>query len=213
MLKHRVSLWDKIFPLADPPDYEPPPEASIAARAARLGLDPAALGYDMLLENGGRTIMYRAFINYHDFTLETVRQMMTHQHTLLGLGDGGAHVSIICDASAVTTTITHWTRDRTRGAKLPLPWIVKRLSRDNAMAIGLGDRGLLQPGLRADINVIDHDRLAVHAPEVRYDLPSGGRRLVQRTEGYDATIVAGVPVYRHGEATGSLPGRLVRGAR
>ncbi len=213
VLGHRVGLWEKIFPLGDPPDYEPPPDASVAARARRLGVDPAALCYDMLLENAGRTILYRAFINYHDFSLETVRQMMTHPHTLLGLGDGGAHVSIICDASAVTTTITHWTRDRRRGERLPLPWIVKRLSRDNAMAVGLTDRGLLKPGLKADINVIDHDRLAVHAPEVRYDLPGGGRRLVQRTEGYEATIVSGLPVYRGGAATSALPGRLVRGAR
>ncbi len=213
VLKHRTSLWEKIFPLADPPDYEPAPEDSIAARAARRNVDPAALCYDMLLENGGRTIMYRAFINYHDFSLDTVRQMMTHKHTLLGLGDGGAHVSIICDASAMTTTITHWARDRSRGEKLPLPWIIKRLSRDNANAVGLTDRGLLRPGLRADINVIDFDRLSVHAPEVRYDLPAGGRRLVQRTEGYEATVVAGLPTWRHGEATGALPGRLVRGAR
>ncbi|MBV9118510.1 MAG: amidohydrolase family protein [Acetobacteraceae bacterium] len=213
VLKHRTGLWEKIFPLGDPPDYEPAPESSIAARAARLGVDPAALCYDMLLENGGRTILYRAFINYHEMSLETVRQMMTHKHTLLGLGDGGAHVSIICDASAVTTTITHWARDRSRGERLPLPWIVKRLSRDNAVAVGLSDRGLLRPGLRADINVIDFDRLSVHAPEVRYDLPSGGRRLVQRTEGYDATIVAGVPTWRGGAATGALPGRLVRGRR
>ncbi len=213
VLKHRTSLWEKIFPLNDPPDYEPAPEDSVAARAARAGADPAAFCYDKLLENGGRTILYRAFINYLDFSLDTVREMMTHQHTLLGLGDGGAHVSIICDASAVTTTITHWARDRSRGAKLPLPWIIRRLSHDNAEAVGLSDRGLLRKGKRADINVIDFDRLAVHAPEVRYDLPSGGRRLVQRTEGYDATIVAGVPTWRDGAATGALPGRLVRGAR
>jgi N-acyl-D-aspartate/D-glutamate deacylase len=213
VLKHRTSLWEKIFPLNDPPDYEPAPEHSIAARAARAGADPAAFCYDLMLENEGRKILYRAFINYHDFSLDSVRQMMTHEHTLFGLGDGGAHVSIICDASAPTTTITHWARDRSRGERLPLPWIIRRLSRDNAEAMGLTDRGLLRPGKRADINVIDFDRLAAHAPEVRYDLPSGGRRLVQRTEGYDATIVAGVPTMRGGTATGALPGRLVRGAR
>ncbi|MDE2582867.1 MAG: amidohydrolase family protein [Rhodospirillales bacterium] len=213
VLEHRVSLWEKIFPVSDPPDYEPPPEASVAAMAAARGVDPAALAYDLLLERDGRAILYRAFINYHGFDLETVRRMMTHPHTLLGLGDGGAHVSIICDASAMTTAITHWTRDRTRGAKLPLPWMIKRLSRDNALAMGLADRGLLAPGLRADLNVIDYDRLSVHAPEVRYDLPAGGRRLVQRTEGYSATLVAGQPVYRDGAATGALPGRLVRGGR
>ncbi|HEY4041048.1 MAG TPA: amidohydrolase family protein [Rhodopila sp.] len=209
----RLNAWAKIFPLADPPDYEPPPEASVAARAAREGRDPQDVVYDMLLEKDGRAILYRPIINYADGTLETARLMMQDPNTLIGLGDGGAHVSIICDASTMTHTLTHWARDRTRGARLPLEWVVRRLSGDNASAIGLRDRGVLAPGLKADLNVIDFDRLMVHAPEVRYDLPSGGRRLVQRTEGYEATIVSGVPVYRNGEATNELPGRLVRGAR
>jgi N-acyl-D-aspartate/D-glutamate deacylase len=209
----RLNAWDKIFPLADPPDYEPPPEQSVAARAAREGRDPQDVVYDMLLEQDGRAILYRPIINYADGTLETAKLMLEDPNTLIGLGDGGAHVSIICDASTMTHTLTHWARDRTRGAKLPMEWVVRRLSSDNAAAIGLHDRGRLAPGLKADINVIDFDRLMVHAPEVRYDLPSGGRRLVQRTEGYEATIVSGVPTYRNGEATNDLPGRLVRGAR
>jgi N-acyl-D-aspartate/D-glutamate deacylase len=131
----------------------------------------------------------------------------------MGLGDGGAHVSIICDASAPTTMITHWTRDRTRGARLPLEWVIKRLSRDNALALGLGDRGLVAPGHKADLNVIDYDRLRAHTPEVRYDLPAGGRRLVQQTDGYVATILSGAVVHRDGVATGALPGRLIRGGR
>ncbi|MBS0560162.1 MAG: amidohydrolase family protein [Proteobacteria bacterium] len=212
VLRHRLNTWERIFPLNDPPDYEPPPEASVAAIAAARGMDAAALCYDMLLENGGKTILYRPIVNYADHTLDAVQTMMQHPHTIMGLGDGGAHVSIICDASSPTTTITHWTRDRTRGGKLPLEWIVKRLSADGAAALGLADRGRIAPGLRADINVIDHARLTAHAPEVRYDLPTGARRLVQRTEGYEATIVAGVPVQLHGEPTGALPGRLVRGA-
>ena len=167
----------------------------------------------MLLEKDGRAILYRPIINYADGTLDTVKLMMEDPNTLLGLGDGGAHVSIICDASTMTHTLTHWARDRTRGARMPLEWVVRRLSRDNAAAIGLHARGMVAPGCKADINVIDFDRLVVHAPEVLYDLPSGGRRLVQRTEGYEATIVSGVPVYRNGEATGALPGRLVRGAK
>jgi N-acyl-D-aspartate/D-glutamate deacylase len=212
ILRHRLNTWDRIFPLNDPPDYEPAPEASIAAMAAARGVDPASLCYDMLLERDGKTILYRPIINYADHTLDAVQTMMQHPNTIMGLGDGGAHVSIICDASCPTTTITHWTRDRTRGGKLPLEWVIKRLSHDGAAALGLTDRGRIATGLKADINVIDHARLTAHAPEVLYDLPSGGRRLVQRTEGYDATIVAGVPVQLHGEATGALPGRLVRGA-
>jgi len=211
ILRHRLNTWDRIFPLDDPPDYEPPPEASVAAMATKRGLDPASLCYDILLERDGKTILYRPIVNYADHTLDAVQTMMQHPNTIMGLGDGGAHVSIICDASSPTTTITHWTRDRTRGGKLPLEWVIKRLSADGAAALGLTDRGRVAVGLKADINVIDHARLKAHAPEVLYDLPSGGRRLVQRTEGYDATIVAGVPVHRHGEATGALPGRLVRG--
>ena len=212
-LRQRLNAWEMIFPLQDPVDYEPPPEASVAARASREGRDPQDVVYDMLLENDGRAILYRPIINYADGTLDTVKLMMEDPNTLLGLGDGGAHVSIICDASTMTHTLTHWARDRTRGARMKLEWVVRRLTRDNAAAIGLRDRGVLAPGYKADINVIDFDRLAVRAPEVLYDLPSGGRRLVQRTEGYDATIVSGVPVYRHGVATQALPGRLVRGAK
>jgi N-acyl-D-aspartate/D-glutamate deacylase len=213
LARQRLNAWERIFPLNDPPDYEPPPEASVAARAAREGRDPQDVVYDMLLEKDGRAILYRPIINYSDGTLDTVKLMLEDPNTLIGLGDGGAHVSIICDASTMTHTLTHWVRDRTRGARMKLEWVVRRLTSDNAAAIGLHDRGILAPGYKADINVIDFDRLMVHAPEVLYDLPSGGRRLVQRTEGFDATIVSGVPVYRDGKATGDLPGRLVRGAK
>ncbi|MGH6619380.1 MAG: amidohydrolase family protein, partial [Alphaproteobacteria bacterium] len=212
-LAYRVARWDRIFPLGDPPSYEPAPDESIAARAAREGRDPAEFAYDLMLENGGRTILYRPLSNYTYFNLDTVGDMMRHPNTLVGLGDGGAHVGIICDASAISYMLTHWTRDRTRGATVPLQWAVKRLTRDNAATIGLDDRGLLKPGLKADINVIDYDRLRLRAPEVVYDLPSGGRRLIQRTDGYVATLVSGRPVYREGEATGALPGRLVRGPK
>ncbi|HEY0184058.1 MAG TPA: amidohydrolase family protein [Rhodopila sp.] len=211
--RSRLNQWDKLFPLNDPLDYEPAPEASVAARALREGRDPAEVAYDMLMEKDGRAILYRPIINYADGTLDTVKAMMEDPNTLLGLGDGGAHVGIICDASSMATTLTHWARDRTRGARLPLGWVVRRLTSDNAAAIGLHDRGVLAPGYKADINVIDFDRLAVHAPEVLYDLPSRGRRLVQRSEGFEATIVSGRPVYLHGEPTDALPGRLVRGAQ
>jgi len=212
-LAYRVNRWDRIFPLGDPPDYEPAPEQSVAAMAERAGRDPAEFTYDLLLENDGKTILYRPLSNYTYCNLDTVHDMMCHPNTLVGLGDGGAHVGVLCDASAISYMLTHWTRDRTRGSKVPLPWAIKRLTRDNAESIGLLDRGLLKAGLKADINVMDYDRLRVSSPEVAYDLPSGGRRLIQKTDGYEATVVAGVPVQRHGEATGALPGRLVRGAQ
>lgn len=212
-LAYRVSHWDRIFPLGDPPNYEPAPEQSIATMAAREGRDPAEVAYDLLLEKNGKTILYRPLSNYTYFNLDTVGDMMRHPNTLVGLGDGGAHVSIICDASAISYMLTHWTRDRTRGDTVALPWAIKRLSADNAAAIGLYDRGLLKPGLKADINLIDYDRLKLRPPEVVYDLPTGGRRLIQKPDGFVATLVSGRPVYREGEATGALPGRLVRGAR
>jgi N-acyl-D-aspartate/D-glutamate deacylase len=212
-MARRVTRWDRIFPLGDPPNYEPRAEDSIAAKAALAGRDPQDLAYDMLLEDDGKAILYRPLSNYTYGTLDTVHDMMTHPHTLVGLGDGGAHVGVLSDASAITYMLTHWTRDRTRGPKLALPWVVKRLTSDNARAIGLNDRGLLRPGLKADINVIDHDRLKIHSPHVVYDLPAGGKRLMQKTEGYVATILAGEIVHRNGKATGRTPGRLVRGSR
>ena len=211
VLSRRVTKWDRIFPLGDPPDYEPPAERSIAAMAAREGRKPAEVAYDLLLEKGGKAILYRPLSNYTYGTLDTVHDMMCHPNTLIGLGDGGAHVGILSDASAITYMLTHWTRDRSRGARVPLHWAIKRLTSDNAQAIGLNDRGVIRRGAKADINVIDYDRLNVHAPEVVYDLPSRGRRLIQRTEGYVATMVSGQIVTREGQATGSLPGRLVRG--
>jgi N-acyl-D-aspartate/D-glutamate deacylase len=129
------------------------------------------------------------------------------------LGDGGAHVGMICDGSFPTSMLTHWTRDRTRGEKLPLEWVIKAQSHDTAAAVGLRDRGLLKPGYKADVNVIDYDRLTLHRPKVAYDLPAGGRRLVQYADGYDATIVSGHITYRNGKPTGSLPGKLIRGAQ
>ena len=211
-LAKRLRRWDRIFPLGDPPDYEPPAERSIGAEARRTGVDPAALAYDRLLENDGRTILYRPLSNYAHGTLDTVRKMMAHPNTLIGLGDGGAHASILCDASAMTYGLTHWTRDRASG-RFPLEWMVRRLTWDNARALGLNDRGVIAPGRKADLNVIDHARLRLHSPQVVYDLPAGGRRLMQHADGYVATILSGEVVCREGVATGRLPGRLLRGAR
>ena len=208
-----MNNWEKIFPLGDPPDYEPPPEKSIAAMAAARGMDPAALCYDLMMEQDGRAILNRPILNYADGDLTAIRNMVTHPHTLMGLGDGGAHVGYICDASCMTHMLVHWARDRARGPRLPLEFVVKRISRDNAHALGLKDRGILAVGKKADINVIDFGRLALEMPKMHYDLPAGGKRLIQKADGYVATIVAGTPVYREGEATGALPGRLVRGAK
>ncbi len=213
LMRNRVTQWSRIFPLGDPPDYEPAPEKSIAAMAARAGRTPEDLVYDVLLENDGKTILYRPLSNYAYGDLSPVMDMIQHPNSLVGLGDGGAHMGVLTDASAFTYMLTHWTRDRTRGKKVPVEWAIKRLTRDNAEAIGLLDRGLLAVGKKADINVIDYDKLAICPPEVLYDLPAGGKRMVQRTRGYEATIVAGEVVYRNGEATNALPGRLVRGAR
>jgi N-acyl-D-aspartate/D-glutamate deacylase len=209
----RVRRWDRMFLLGDPPNYEPDAADSVAQLAARAGVGPEAVAYDAMMQDDGRGILYLPVTNYATGNLDPVQEMMADPHTLIGLGDGGAHVGIMCDATATSYTLTHWTRDRGRGGLFPLAWTVKRLTADNARAIGLHDRGVLAVGRKADINVIDYDRLRLRTPRVAYDLPAGGKRLVQRTEGFDATIVSGKVVYRDGEATGALPGRLVRGAR
>lgn len=203
--------FDRMFLLGDPPDYEQPLEQSIAARARRLGVTPEDLAYDLMLERNGRNNLYVTLCNYEYGSLDSSLDMMRHAGSVLGLGDGGAHCGTICDGSYPTFMLTHWVRDRTRGERLPLPVVVKWLSHDTASAVGLEDRGLIAPGYKADLNIFDLNRLHLHAPEVTYDLPSGGRRLVQRANGYTATIVSGTPVYRDGVPTGLLPGRLVRG--
>ena len=209
----RVQRWDRMFPLGDPPNYEPAPQDCIAARAAREGRAPDDVAYELLMQRDGKGILYLPVTNYAAGNLDAVREMIAHPDTLIGLGDGGAHVGVMCDATATSYTLTHWTRDRGCGELFPVAWAVKRLTHDNAAAIGLHDRGLLRAGMKADINVIDYDRLKLRTPEIVYDLPAGGKRLVQRTEGFDATIVSGQVVYRHGEQTDALPGRLLRGMR
>ena len=209
----RVERWDRMYPLGDPPEYEPKAENSIAARAAREGRSPEEVVYDLLLERDGKAILYLPVTNYAEGNLDVVREMISAPNTLIGLGDGGAHVGIMCDATATSYTLTHWTRDRGRGSLFPVSWGIKRLTADNAAAIGLNDRCLLQVGMKADINILDYDNMRLRSPEIAYDLPAGGKRLIQRTDGFDATIVSGAVVYRHGEATGALPGRLIRGER
>lgn len=206
----RFRDWERIFPFGDPPDYEPHPDKSIAAEAARRGIRPEELAYDLMLERNGRAILYHPMTNYTGGDMAPVLEMLSHPNTLIGLGDGGAHVGIMCDATDMAHTLTHWTRDRARGERLEVPDVVRRLTQANARAMGLSDRGEIAVGKRADINVIDYDRLSLRVPEVLYDLPAGGKRLLQRSTGFETTLVAGAPVWRDGEATGALPGRLLR---
>ena len=202
--------WDRIFPFGDPPQYEPDPSASIGTTARRRNVDPAGLAYDLMLENDGQGILYHPMTNYAGGDMAPVHDMLCHPNTLIGLGDGGAHVGIMCDATDMIHTLTHWTRDRRRGPRHPIEEMVRRLTSANAKAIGLHDRGRIAVGMRADINVINYDALQLQLPEVHYDLPAGGKRIMQRATGIDTTILAGVPVWQHGEATGALPGRLLR---
>jgi N-acyl-D-aspartate/D-glutamate deacylase len=203
--------FDHMFILGDPPDYEQPLDQTIEARAQRLGVSPTELAYDLLLENDGRNALYVTLCNYEYGSLDSSLAMMRHPGAVLGLGDGGAHCGTICDGSYPTFMLTHWVRDRMRGERMSLPSVVKALCHDTANTVGLDDRGTVTVGAKADLNVIDLDRLTLHAPTVAHDLPSGGRRLVQRADGYTATIVNGTVVYRDGDATGALPGHLVRG--
>ncbi len=206
----KITRFNRIYAFGDPPDYEPPPERAITAIAAARGQNPAEAAYDMLLEDEGRAFLFAPFANYADGHLDACGEMLAHPHTVIGLGDGGAHVSIISDGSFPTYLLSHWGRDRAHG-RFDLGWLVRRQTLDTARTVGLLDRGRVAPGYKADLNVIDMNRLRVLAPVMAADLPAGGRRLLQRAEGYDATIVSGVTVYRQGEATGALPGQLVRG--
>jgi N-acyl-D-amino-acid deacylase len=204
-----ATRWDRMYVMGDPPDYEPRAETSVEAIAARTNHSPAEVAYDYLTEDAGNLLFFPV-TGYARDDHEPIREMLTDPATLLGLGDGGAHVAQIVDASMPSYMLTHWARDRKRGPGLPLEFVVKRLTGETADFFGFSDRGRLQPGKRADINVIDHQRLQLHTPEVVNDLPAGGKRLVQRADGYVATLVAGTPVFEGGEHTGALPGRLVR---
>jgi len=212
-VKSILRSFGKMFTLGDPPDYEPTADKTVATIAKANGTTPEQVALDIMLANEGRGQLYLPFLNYAQGTLDPSYDMLMSTATLPGLSDGGAHVGMNCDGSFPTTMLTHWTRDRTRGPKLPLEFIVKRQTHDTASWVGLHDRGILAPGYRADINVIDYDKLTLHAPHILHDLPAGGRRLMQRATGYTWTIVAGEVTYHDGHPTGRLPGRLVRGSR
>jgi N-acyl-D-aspartate/D-glutamate deacylase len=203
--------FDRMFELGDPPDYEPPAHRSIGALARQAGVAPAELALDLLLDGDGQAFLYYPLHNWVDGSLDDVHEMLGDPNLVPGLADGGAHVGTICDASNTTTLLAWWARDRNAG--LPLEWVVARQCRATAETVGLTDRGVLAPGMRADINIIDHAGLRLHAPFMAFDLPAGGRRLLQRADGYLHTFVAGEETYADGEPTGALPGRLVRRGR
>jgi N-acyl-D-aspartate/D-glutamate deacylase len=205
--------YDKMYLLGDPPDYEQPTENALGPQARKLGKKPEELAYDAMLSDEGRGMLYVPFLNYVDGNLDSTREMLLDPRSVPGLSDGGAHCGIICDATFPTYLLTHWTRDRKRGEKLSIPFVVAAQSRKTALSVGLSDRGLIAKGYKADVNVIDYDRLHLHPPKVHYDLPVGGRRLLQQVDGYDATIVSGVVTRREGHATGKRPGKLIRGAQ
>jgi N-acyl-D-aspartate/D-glutamate deacylase len=204
-----TTRWDKFFVMGEPPDYEPPEEMSTAAIAAREGRTPDEVAYDYLTEADNRYLFFPV-VNYTVGDHEPIREMLLSSGTLLGLSDGGAHCASIVDAGVPSYMLAHWTRDRARGPRLPVEYVIKRQTSETADFFGLYDRGRLAPGLRADINLIDFDGLRLHQPELVNDLPANGRRFVQRVDGYAATLVAGTPIFERGEHTGSLPGRLVR---
>lgn len=218
------SLWDglpsflrtipqKLFVMGDPPEYEPTPDQSAAALAEAAGVSADEMVYDLLCEDDGRALLMLPLFNYTHGNHDVLREQMTHPRAALGLGDGGAHCGMICDASLPTYGLTHWARDRSRGPQLSLESVVQMQTQRTAQLYGLGDRGTVEVGKRADLNVIDHAALTLRSPRLAHDLPGGGRRLLQEASGYTATVVAGAVTRRNGFDTGARPGRLVRGQR
>ncbi len=208
-----MQRWGQIFPLGDPPDYEPPASASVAAVAEREGRRPQEVVLDWLLEQDGKAFLFAPLASYVDHNLDAIHEMITDPTTVLGLSDGGAHCGLICDVSMPTYLLTHWVNGRTRGDRLGLEHAISLQTSRTAAAYGFDDRGVLAPGKRADVNLIDLDAMHLRAPEMVHDLPAGGRRLIQKADGYVATLVAGAVTFERGEPTGERPGRLVRFGR
>ena len=208
-----IRSFDKMYALGAEPNYEPLPTDTIAAQAKRAGVLAAELAYDLMLERGGQGMLMLPSVNFADGTLNAAQEMLRHPHTVYGLGDGGAHLGFLCDASLPTFMLQYWGRDRVRGERLPLQEVVAGLTSQPAAAVKLLDRGLIRVGYKADVNIIDFHGLNLESPRVAYDLPAGGRRVTQDAKGYIATIVSGVATYRDGISTGALPGKLVRGTQ
>ncbi|HEX3920243.1 MAG TPA: amidohydrolase family protein [Caulobacteraceae bacterium] len=203
-------LYERMYPLNDPPNYEPAPEDSILAQAARRGINPAELAYDLLMEKDGHGLLLSVLANYGSGNLDPILSLMKDPNSVIGLGDGGAHYGMISDVSYPTFVLEHWTRTRA-GERISIERAIKALTSDTADAVGLNDRGVLSVGRKADLNLIDHGAVHLPPPGVAYDLPAGGRRLFQGAEGYVATMVSGQVIARDGVPTSALPGRLVRG--
>ena len=207
----RHPQWERFYVMGNPPDYEPGPEKSVADIAAATGRPPDEVAYDTIIEDG--QYLYFPVVNYVTGDHAPIYEMLNDPACLLGLSDGGAHCTSIVDAGVPTFMLTHWSRDRARGPKLPVEMMVKRQTSETADFFGLSDRGRLAPGLRADVNLIDFERLQVQKPELVHDMPANGRRFVQKVDGYEATFVAGTQIFERGEHTGALPGKLVRDGR
>ena len=201
------------FDLGDPPEYEPPHEQSLGYLAEQTGTTVESLAYDIMLSKEGKGMIYYPLFNYSYGSMDPVLEMLEHPRTVLGLSDGGAHCGVISDVSMPTYMLTHWVRDRTRGRRITLEQAVKCQTSETARTYGLLDRGILRPGYKADVNVIDFDNLRIHAPEIVYDLPANGRRLVQEASGYTATICNGEVIFENGEASGAMPGGVLRGTQ
>jgi N-acyl-D-aspartate/D-glutamate deacylase len=209
-LMYLAQAWDWIFPLGDDPNYEPRRSDSIAARARARGVRPIEEAYDRLLDDDGHAMLLVTTSNFENYSLDTVGELLRRDDVVLGLGDGGAHYGMICDASYSTYFLTHWARDRASG-RFSVPDAVRRLTSVPARVAGLGDRGRIAVGYKADLNVIDHARLRLHKPVITHDLPAGGRRLDQTADGYVATVVSGEVIAENGVPTAARPGKLIRG--
>jgi len=205
-------LW-RIFPLSDVPNYEPDREHSVAGLAEAAGVSPVGMMYDLLLRDDGKELFYQPLGGYLTYNFDFFRKNMEHPNVLFGLSDGGAHCGVIADAGMPTFILTHWGRDRTKGSRFPIEFLVRKLSSDTARAYGMNNRGVLKSGYLADVNVINFEKLLLYRPEAVYDLPTGGRRLVQRVDGYRYTVKSGQVTFENGRFTGALPGTLVRGGR
>ena len=203
--------FDQMFVLGEEPDYEPAADQSIAAIAAREGRTPQEVAYDVMASHNGEGLIFLPMLGYVDKDLDATAEMMRHPNSIYGLADGGAHCGMISDASIPTFLLTHWARDRSRGERIPIEELVENQTSRTAKCYGLDDRGVIAPGMKADINIIDFANLRIHAPKLAYDLPAGGKRFLQEITGYHSTICSGEVIYRHGKATGNLPGRLIRG--
>jgi N-acyl-D-amino-acid deacylase len=208
-----VSRFDKMYPLGEHPEYEPRAEDSIAGRAAALGIPPSVLAYDMLLENDGKRFLFVPVAGYSQGNFDILHEMLSHPRSTASLSDAGAHVPSVCDASFTTYMLTHWVKGRTRGARLPLEEVIRKQTSEPAEIYAFHDRGVLAPGRKADINIIDLDALELHAPYTAFDLPLGGARVLQKADGFRYTLVAGKIIAQDGEMTNARPGKLVRGTQ